>query len=798
MERGSYSYRLKSHPERFLIDHLLESAKTAEGLISALVLNFGLDKKVLGRVAYIIGFTHDLGKATTYFQKYINASVPTEKEKLKNDSRTHHSPLSALFTYHLIRKFLEDEGLLGEEGYYQYLPLFSFMAVRRHHGRLNDLYDEILQCSEDSLIDLERQLASLDREEFEQILSILEETKVTLEPDAILQRLRRDEKRRIKKLAIAKDIRLYLLFQLLYSVLLNADKKDAIGVNMQGRGAIDPDLIDHYKEIKFIATPLSKVNTVREEIYSKVTKKVFRVDLKKRVYSINVPTGLGKTLTSISFALKLRKRIACENGFLPRIIYCLPFLSIIDQNHAVIEDAFLKVVGKRPESNLLLKHHHLSEVTYYDNQKEYSQEESLFLIEGWSSEIIVTTFIQLFHSLISNKNRMVRKFPQIANSIIILDEIQSIPYRYWHLVRRLFLEFASCFDTYFILITATKPLIFEENVVEELVEDRGPYFNTLDRVRLINRVEEPILLDEFKSILLDDITRFKKDSFLAVLNTINSSLQIYKFLESLKGEGELFDTNLYYLSTNIIPKHRLMRLEEIKRDKGRKIIVSTQLVEAGVDLDVDRVFRDFGPLDSINQVAGRCNRNSSKDKGVVKVFILKDERREFYKYIYGASDLALFKTRKLLKEKDELSEKDFLELIENYYKELSQAKSDDESKRLVELLERMDIETASSEFRLIEEGYPTKDLFIEIDKDAKEIWQRFLEVREIKDPFIRRAEFLKTKGKFYDHCISVASNRVVEDEFEDTGIVYIDYRQIESSYDEITGYKREQEAIAII
>jgi len=808
MERKSYSYKLKSHPERLLIDHLLESAKTAEELIASLSFDFGLDKNLLSKVAYIIGFTHDLGKATTYFQRYITAS-DKEKGRLKNDPRTHHSLFSAIFTYHFTKKFLSDKGLLEENGYYQYLPIFSFMAVKRHHGRLNNFYDEILKCSEDSIADIEEQLASLD-EEFGQILSNLEGVETVEEPNplkqglkqhpkAILQDLIRDEKRRIKRLAGLKDIKPYLLFQLLYSVLLNADKKDAIGVNIQDRGDIDPDLVDQYKEIEFKDTPASKVNAIREEIYRKVIEKVPQVDLKKRVYSINVPTGLGKTITAVSFALKLRKRIAHDKGFVPRIIYCLPFLSIIDQNYSVIEDVFLKVIGKKPDGNLLLKHHHLSEITYNDSQQEYSQEESLFLIEGWSSEIIVTTFIQLFHSIISNKNRMIRKFSQIANSIIILDEVQSIPYKYWHLVRRLFLEFASCFDTYFVFITATKPLIFEKDEIEELIEDRKAYFNTLYRVNLINRIKEPTSLDEFKSILFDDITKFKEDSFLVVLNTINSSLQTYNFLESLKKESEILDTNLYYLSTNVIPKHRLMRIEEIKKDKGRKIIVSTQLIEAGVDIDVDRVFRDFGPLDSINQVAGRCNRNlSNNKKGVVKVFVLKDERREFYKYIYGTNDLALFKTRKLLEKENELSERNFLELIENYYKELGQAKSDDEAKRLVEFIERMDIETASSQFKLIEDGFPTKNLFVEIDKDAEEVWQRFLEIREIKDTLNRRAEFLKIKKRFSDHCISVAKNRVAEGEFEDTEIVYISQAQLRDSYDVITGYKREQGTIAII
>jgi len=104
-------------------------------------------------------------------------------------------------------------------------------------------------------------------------------------------------------------------------------------------------------------------------------------------------------------------------------------------------------------------------------------------------------------------------------------------------------------------------------------------------------------LDEYKTLLLDDILRYKKDDFLIVMNTIRTSIEIYSFIkEELKDEAEI-----YYLSTNIIPKERLDRIKKIKESKNRKIIVSTQMIEAGVDIDIDRVYRDFGPMDSINR-----------------------------------------------------------------------------------------------------------------------------------------------------------------------------------------------------
>jgi CRISPR-associated endonuclease/helicase Cas3 len=190
----------------------------------------------------------------------------------------------------------------------------------------------------------------------------------------------------------------------------------------------------------------------------------------------------------------------------------------------------------------------------------------------------------------------------------------------------------------------------------------------LNRIELIPRIERALTLDEFKTLLNEDLIQKKEKDFLIVLNTIGSAQEIYRFVQGL----ELENTKRFFLSTNVIPKERLTRINEIRESKEsprkRKVIVSTQLIEAGVDIDADIVYRDFAPLDSINQVAGRCNRHSAKDeKGIVSIFILKDDRKEFYKYIYDP--FLISKTFDILKPiKGPIKESEFWTLITNISK----------------------------------------------------------------------------------------------------------------------------------
>ena len=817
---------LKSHPNRLLKDHLFNVGNYCKNTLSSKKLNVEkyIDFDTLQDVAYLIGVTHDFGKATSYFQNYITEKDETKKAKLKNKPETHHGFISSIFTYYAIREYLQSKNL-RDKTYYEYLPIISFLVVKRHHGNLHNADDEVIDFNERDDEILEKQIRSIDFGELNEIYGFLL-SRINLDFDCssikdkildsepvdiygqqefqkdYVKDLTRREKRLIRNLDEEHTLLFYFITLLLYSILLDADKTDAANLEKIKRVDINEIIVDEYKELKFSnkEDKKKKINDMRNEIYEEVLSNVECIDLDKdKILSLNVPTGTGKTLTALSFALKLRKRIESERGYKPRIIYSLPYLSIIDQNFAVFEDVFETVNKEKPTSDILLKHHHLSDVIYTLKEDEFENVDKdigkdLLLIEGWNSEIVVTTFIQFFYSLISNRNRAIRKFHNIINGIVILDEVQAIPHKYWLLLNKTMKFFAEQFNTQFIFITATQPLIFDEErkEIRPLVENKRKYFNSLERVKLIINLES-VCLDDFKEVLKKDIIQNTNKDFLVVLNTIGSSKDIYDFVKGLN----IKNVEIYYLSTNIIPKERLIRIKKIK-EKGatRSIIVSTQLIEAGVDIDADIVYRDFAPLDSINQVSGRCNRNFGDKQGIVKVFILREDKsgRAYYPHtIY--SSFIISKTKEVFKEidKNEIEEGGILKLSENYFERVNIGKSEDESNSILEKVEKMKF-SELSDFKLVEKEYPEVDVFIELDDNAKSVWQKYQEIKSIDDLRERKKEFLGIKKEFYDYAISVPKkyeNQVGFD--EKIGIGYISKSEIDqgTGYDPETGFKRD-------
>jgi CRISPR-associated endonuclease/helicase Cas3 len=276
------------------------------------------------------------------------------------------------------------------------------------------------------------------------------------------------------------------------------------------------------------------------------------LDLTQKIYSLNAPTGTGKTLTGLAFANKLASRLRSEQGFNPRIFYCISFISVIDQNCEVFEKVFETVTGKKPTNDLLLKHHHLADTYYSTDENEFDPEKGLFLVEGWNSEVIVTTFVQLFHTLFTNRNRSLRKYHRLANSIIILDEVQSLPHKYWLLLREYLKTLSALFNTYFVFMTATQPLIFQpETEIKELCANNDQYFRQFDRLDLVTRLE-PITLDVFMEQVAADIEANPEKSFLIIMNTINSSQQVYQHLQKCMGKENLFTYPLGFFLRNVL------------------------------------------------------------------------------------------------------------------------------------------------------------------------------------------------------------------------------------------------------
>jgi CRISPR-associated endonuclease/helicase Cas3 len=560
-------------------------------------------------------------------------------------------------------------------------------------------------------------------------------------------------------------------------------------------------LVDRFREssghIDTLAT--TGINGIRNEIYEKAIRKIEEVPLKRHIFTLTAPTGTGKTLTALSCALKLRKRI---KDYKPRIIYSLPFTSIIDQNYEIIRDVLKQLPEfSRNESNYLLKHHHLADLRYKVEDEERPIEESLLLVESWEAEIVVTTFIQFLHSIIGFKNRFLKKYHNIAGSIILLDEVQNIPIEYWPLINRVFIKLLiERLKCYIILLTATRPLIFDEQEIIPLIEDNKCFFHQMDRITLIPKLKE-ITIDEFFQEFIGLYN--KKMSYLIVLNTIKSSIEFHNMIQkSALFEDLVKNGRVFYLSTNIIPKERARRIKAIDEliSKGEKIIiVSTQVIEAGIDIDMDVVIRDIGPVDSIVQVSGRCNRGMRRGKGKVFLFNLVYNHRSYARLVYGAVHCGV--SLDLLKE-EAIEESQFYELIEEYFTTVASKKDQRKSEDIWEAIKQFRFYhpenlKSISEFRIIEEKSGYADVFVEANEEARKIWETYVtEVIREKDLIKRRMKYLLIRNEFNSYVVSVPKRLIRDLDIDDRSLVRIPYEQINFYYNYQTGFIRggDQEA----
>ncbi|MDD4896846.1 MAG: CRISPR-associated helicase Cas3', partial [Atribacterota bacterium] len=793
-------------PNKILLkDHLKDVGSRSKRIIQAKRLD-EIDELILADISYLIGISHDFGKYTTFFQKKLKGMCD------KNDFLARHGLISALFMFEVAYEYVRTKNLKNIIPY-EFLPLFSYFVVKRHHLDLGDIEDDI---SVEKLFDSDFRYISKQFEDIWQnkkqikkeynalfinypisseiIFNNLEKYKKNIKYSSDIEEILKelDISFYSFRMANVKTLQYYFIILLLYSVLIDSDKKYAGGVKEIERKIFPENLVENYlNKDEFKEEGENNINCIRNEIRKSVLRNIGDPKNKhQKIYTLTAPTGTGKTLASLSAALllrnKLKKYLNLKNE--PRIIYSLPFTSIIDQNYTVFDKVLNQIEDFRAyENEYLLKHHHLSEIFYKTEgvDRERDVEESLALIESWESEIIVTTFIQLFYTLIGHKNCSLKKFHNIVNSIILLDEIQNIPVKYWNLVREVLIGMTKYYNCRVILITATKPLIFQDGEYIELVEDYEKYFSKpeLNRVCLEVNLNKRYVLNFYNSLV-----NWSQNSYLFVFNTIGSSLEFYSLLSRDKfKENEIiiykeekkkliinkiikgnYKYDLYYLSSNVIPKIRRERIELIKKrleNNHKAIIISTQLIEAGVDIDCECVYRDLGPLDSIIQVAGRCNRNKKLHKGntyLVNLMKMRDSGSEYwYANIYDKVLLNI--VTEILNGKKIIYEKDFLDLINDYFMKAKE-KSNIETnltKSLYSLYfydKNPDNKRRKpiSEFKLIEEkDWNNVDIFVELDDEAQRIYTRYQEIKEIKNLWERKNEFLKIRKDFYDYVISI-------------------------------------------
>lgn len=799
---------LKSHPDQELKDHLLgvwQLAKQFWG--NKQVLPW--DSRLLTDLMAIVSLTHDFAKATRYFQNYITSP---DLGKKKGGPRESHALLSAVVGYSIAKSYLKDDPDNKK------LSLMVFMAIKRHHGNLHDVADEFAVFGDKEQELLLKQIESID-------FSLLKETWQSINPElplttglgSLLTQVRlkewvctfKEELRQVRRawfkggsndfLLKVDQLRIpnatdqqsqledYFRFLFLYSLLLDADKNQ-VGVRDYRLPAVQlpANLVDIFKKKQ--EWKVRGINALREEAYQEIAGNLDLAE-KGNIFSITLPTGLGKTLAAYNFALKLREKRIQERGTAPKIIYALPFLTVIDQNYQILAEILENqhLVGH----HILTKHHHLTDPVYNvrtdnDGEINYSANAAKLLIEGWSSEIVVTTFIQLFETLIGWRNSALRKFHRLAHAIIILDEIQALPIKYWPLAQQMLEFLAEQTHTDIVLVTATQPKIFSEaSKVTELVQPQK-YFNQMGRVRLEINLERRTIEEFVESDLREQLYANSEKSFLFILNTVSSAKELYRQLKNLTSEP------IAFLSTGVVMKERKKRINDI-RNKEYRFVVSTQLVEAGVDIDFDIVYRDLAPMDSINQAAGRCNRHGLGN-GIVRIIFLagSDRGRSYAHMIYD--DVAVDITRQILKNRQEVDEKEFLNLIDLYFTQAKSKMLMNESHQILQAAQRLcfftadETKTSVSNFQLIKEKGRRENVFVELDQEAKEVWAQYEKIIQMKDFYEKQEEFNAIKKTFYDYVISIPISRLMDLPPEVNHFRYVSDLQLDYYYDRNLGY----------
>jgi CRISPR-associated endonuclease/helicase Cas3 len=794
---------LFSHPGRPLERHLEAVATSAEQAVASIPWTDAALGTTLQGVAHVIGLYHDVGKATSYFQTYLARNV-AEKQgdpvaTLKFDERLKsHALLSAVTVYIALQQYLA-RAPWGNEEQHALLAAIGFYVVRQHHqGLEGNLVDELSVDDRHNL--LHKQIKALDAGYFANLPYWNDVYHVLSDPSALWLDSEiaslvdgRDSifDWKPERFRDTPDLRFYVMSLVLFSSLLNGDKLDASGTNVPPRASVSLSSLDAYRRQEFGENhgEQTSMNTLREWAYQTAVRDGTN-DINNHICSLSLPTGSGKTLAALGWALALRDQLQQKRGVAPRIIYALPFISIVDQNHDVFKHA-LTVGGKTPSSDVLLAHTHLSDTNYHtseDNCLEATPtaNQQELLIEGWESEIIVTTFVQLFESFFSGRNRMTRRFANVAGSIIILDEVQAFPHTYWLLFQRFAETMADLTGTYFLLCTATQPAIFD--TPHELAPEPPPVSTAPPRTKIIWKADDPLSIDDFAAMVVHDY-RNDPGRYLLVLNTIGCAEHVYK---SIHDEEQ--GVPITFLSTYLCPVDRLARIRHLREEENASgYVVSTQLIEAGVDIDAHAAYRDMAPLDSIIQVAGRVNRSGQRETERVTIVSLRNEKgTPFARFIYDP--LLRHETEKIFAGvSGPVPETQYQELSQKYYNSLRNSKSDDVSRNELSSLSALDF-SALEDFTLIQDDRPRVSVFVELNNNATEALDAYRSCRTLKDPWERRARWLSVKSTFLGFVINVPAEL-----FKETGLpalegsdsfFYLPSGQLKSFYDPAIGFNQ--------
>jgi len=462
-----------------------------------------------------------------------------------------------------------------------------------------------------------------------------------------------------------------------------------------------------------LAALLAYIETVASSANASPAVKSMRADLLQAclraadsgqgLFTLTAPTGSGKTLSMLAFALRHAERFG-----LRRVVTVLPYLTIIDQTVRDYRQAIEPIVGADRLNEFILEHHSLAGAEPESGESKFDGEDAASrrrreLAENWDAPLVVTTSVQFLESLFSNRPAACRKLHRLAASVILFDEVQTLPVNLAIPTLAALSRLAERYRATVVFSTATQPAFthLDEHVKKfcaqgwkaaEVVPASVGLFRRTKRASVI-RPE----LDRSASWkeLASQIASVETPQVLCILNLKRHALALFQELRDRGSDG------LFHLSTNMCPAHRRAVLLEVRARLCAGLpchLVSTQCVEAGVDVDFPEVFRAFAPLDAIIQAAGRCNRNHRRPTGAVHVFVPEEEGYPDSAYAQAADVTRLLLIRRGPGEMNI----DDPGLATTYYRELySLAKPQERNEKLREALRRQDFADVASLYRLI-------------------------------------------------------------------------------------------------
>lgn len=612
----------------------------------------------------LLGLLHDFGKYSQAFQAYIQSATGmldfdrdddfVDASSLKG--HIDHSSAGAQWIWESFGRYGQQGVIVGQ---------ILSLCLSSHHSGLIDCLEPngknrfLRRMNKDSK---KTHLDECKKRADKDVLDKVNKLAVLSTIQECSQQLRKlfDPSRKRSPLIQAFHLGLWTRF--LFSCLIDADRIDSADFenpqNKKLRLKTQPDwqvAIDRLEK-KLAQIPVkTEIDPIRREISERCRKKAREA---QGIYTLTVPTGGGKTYSSIRFALH-----HAQKHNLDRIICVIPYTSIIEQNAQAIRE-LLEFEGD--VNPWVLEHHSNFEperLTWRDK----------LVAENWDAPIVFTTMVQFLDALFSGGTRGARRMHQLARAVLVFDEIQTLPIKCVHLFCNAINFLVDHVGSTAVFCTATQPLldklkspdkgqltIPKEN---ELAGDIATLFSQLKRVEIKNKVRlnDGWSESEIADFAIDEYSR--KGSCLVVVNTKEWAQRLYLACNGRIDQGELF-----HLSTSLCPAHRKKILTKVheRLDKEQPVLcISTQLIEAGVDVDFNSVIRFLAGLDSIAQAAGRCNRNKKHPLGYVYVINPQEEKIDLLHDIREGRDKAL----RILSEKGNVDflSPDVMELYFLYY-----------------------------------------------------------------------------------------------------------------------------------